>query len=495
MENEIKQNENNDNFKKVDPNIKEIKTLTVDEYIELQRVLCNLPADTLSKITGFIKEVSKGDSNFSYREYFKENTSSRVAIGSRENTLQKDVYVKEVNDGDKFNNEVTYGGKNIGIRTIELGDAVDSKTAIARFTKFINAGEVIQVPLYHSGFWVTIKPPKQKDFINLEKEIGEEHIQLGRETFSLIFSNYSVVVNRAICNFIARHITEYTVKLPETENIFDYINVQDYNALMLGILSCIFPKGLDYTKACKNNLKMADGVKACNNIITSTLDPKKLLFVNRQALTKDMLDHMAQRRPDSVSLDAVKEYQRKIASLAPRTVELLNGKVKIEIENPSLNKYIDVGDKWVSGLIKECEELLTNSVDVTAKDAQLENLIATMTLGLYNSYVKSITTNNNGKIETQTDQSSIDAMLDILSEVEDSIKPFMTEVIKYISESAIAIVATPAYECPVCKQSDKEINIELKSGFDNLVPLNLLYLFFDLGVSVKTKLIIASNTY
>ena len=52
MENEIKQNENNDNFKKVDPNIKEIKTLTVDEYIELQRVLCNLPADTLSKITG-----------------------------------------------------------------------------------------------------------------------------------------------------------------------------------------------------------------------------------------------------------------------------------------------------------------------------------------------------------------------------------------------------------------------------------------------------------
>lgn len=499
MEENLKNNEEvkeeqSDNFKRVDPNVEDPKIISVEEYVELQRTLATLPVDRFKVIQQFINDISKGDKSFSYREYFNSDTASRVAVGSRFMNAPKEVYTKTL-DEHEFDNDVTYGDKKIGIRNIELGDKVDSKTAVARFTKFIDAGEVIQVPLWHSGFWVTIKPFKQKDFINLEQEVGENHVSLGRETSSLIYSNYGVIVNRIICNFIARHITEFTVKLPDTENVFDYINVQDLNVLILAVLSTVFPKGLDYTKACSNNLKSTDGVKVCNNILHAKLDPKKLLFVNRQALTKDMLDHMAMRRPNSVSLDAVKEYQRKIKELQPMNISILDGKVDIVVENPSVNKYIDVGEKWVEAVIKETEDLLTESADTTAKNSQIEKMVSTMLLGVYNSYVKAIVSHEPSGDITYTDPEVLDSMLDRLSEVDETVKPFMDKMNDFITESAIAIVATPAYECPDCKKSDKEITTKLKSGFENLVPLNMTYLFFDLGGSARNRYLSTAATF
>lgn len=488
------QEEQNDNFKRVDPNIGDPKVVSVEDFIELQRTLSNLPADRLKAILQFVNEVSQGDKSFSYREYFKSDTASRVAVGSRYMNVPKGVYADSL-DKNEFDNSVSYGDKNIGLRTVELGDKVDSKTAVARFTKFIDAGEIIQVPLWHSGFWVTIKPFKQKDFINLEQEVGENHVSLGRETTSLIYSNYGVIVNRIICNFIARHITEYTVKLPDTENVFDYINIQDLNVLILAILSTVFPKGLEYTKACSNNLKSTDGVKACNNILHAKLDPKKLLFVNRQALSKDMLDHMAMRRPNSVSLDAVKEYQRKIKELQPMKISILDGKVDVVVENPSVNKYIDVGEKWVEAVIKETEDLLTENADLTAKNSRIEKMVSTMLLGIYNSYVKAIISHEPSGDITYTDPEVLDSMLDRLSEVDETVKPFMDKMNEFITASAIAVVATPAYECPECKKSDKEITTKLKSGFENLVPLNMTYLFFDLGGSARSRYLTVAGTF
>lgn len=502
MENENVQNENNevlDNFKRSNPNIEDSKPITVEEYIELQHIMATLPADRFKAVTDFMRAINQGE-NFSYREYFKENVASRVATAGRASTAQRNVYADNL-EKNEYCNDINYANKSLGIRNVELGEAVDAKTAVARFTKFIDAGEVIQVPLYHSGFWVTIKPPKQKDFIALEQEIGDNHVSLGRETISLIYSNYSVLINRAICNFIARHITEYTVKLPsDKDNIFDYINVQDLNALVLGILSCVHPKGLDYIKACENNVKMEDGSKACNVIIRAKLDPKKLLYVNRHALPdnemKFILDHMAQRRPDSVSLDSVLEYQKRIKQLAPRTIKVLDGKVEVELENPSLNKYIDVGDRWVGAIIKEAEDVLTEAADIASKNAQIDTLVATMKLGLYNSYIKSISGIDNGKKFTYTDQSTIDAMLDRLSERDDCIVQFLEDITKYISESSIAIVAVPAFECPECKNVEKPEGVTpVASGFENLVPLNLVYLFFDLSASARNRLASASSMF
>lgn len=485
-----------ENFGYEDPNI-ESNTITPEELANLNRQLVSLPADSLKKVNDFIATLY-ADENIggNYRQYFRSNVSSYIATRSKDSIVNDDIYDKQLNeDRSVFCNKIVFGDKSLTIKNLEMSNEnISPKTAVARFTKFINAGEVEQVPLWHSGFWVTIKPPKQKDIILLEQEIADNQIKLGRETGSLIYSNYSVIVNRIVTMFIARHITEHTVKLDATtDNLLDYINVQDLNTLILGILSSVYPKGLEYTKVCRNNLIVNDGVKLCNNILKATLDTKKLLFVNRQALSKDMLDHMAKRRPDSVSLDAVKEYQRKMSCLAPRTVKVLDGTVEVTLENPSLSKYIDTGDKWVESLIREYEATLTGTVDVSEKNLKISTIALSLYLGMYNSFVKSI--KFEGDDRTYTDQETIDAMLERLSEMHDGVKPFMDEMNKYIAESAVAIVATPAYECSDCGKSDKETETELKSGFDNLVPLNMTQLFFALSAQSRENLLRASATY
>ena len=47
----------------------------------------------------------------------------------------------------------------------------------------------------------------------------------------------------------------------------------------------------------------------------------------------------------------------------------------------------------------------------------------------------------------------------------------------YISETAIAVVATPSYTCPKCKE---EQSPDENSDFKNLIPLNMVETFFDL---------------
>ena len=492
----VESTESNNNFNYSEPNTQE-EDLTSDDLNAIMRTLPNMPAGRLKDILKFMKDL-ENDENVSanYKQYFASNASSQLALMGRYTVVNNDIYDQPLNDGENnFKNDVTYGDKKLNVRNIEMSNTdVNPKTAVARFTKFIDAGEIIQVPLWHSGFWVTIKPPKQKDFIALEQEIADNHITLGRETSTLIFSNYQVMVNRILVSFIARHITEYTVKLDSaSDDIFSYINIQDLPALTLGILSSIFPKGLEYIKPCRGNLELQEGIKTCNNLIKATLDTKKLLFVNRQALTKDMLDHMSQRRPDSVPLSAVKEYQRKIQSLSPRTFTVLDDKVEVTLELPNINKYIDTGDKWVESIISEFESTLTDNVDDTTKNTKINNIVATIYLGLYNTFVKSI--KFQGENRSYSDQETIDAMLERLSEKPEGVKPFLEQVNKYISESAIAIVATPAYECSVCKTSDKESDVKLKSGFENLVPLNMVYLFFGLSALSKTNLYRALNTY
>lgn len=483
----------NNNFTYADP-VSDSESKTYEEISKLQKSILALPADTISAIEGFLENIAKNQKITNYREYFNANEATRFTATQTGTTYFNKTYEKSINSGDFNSNQVQYGDKALNIREIEIGNKdVSPKTVIARFTKYVNAGEIIQVPLWHSGFWITLRPPKQKDFIILEQEIADTHIKIGRETATLAYSNYTVIVTRVLVNFIAQHITETTVKLDnDDDDIFNYINVQDLNTIVLGILSAIFPKGLEYAKTCKNNLQEEDGYSTCNNIIKATLDPKKLLFVNRKALTKEMLDHMSKRRPYTMSLDSVKEYQRGIASLITKDVELLDGKVKIQIENPSIARYIDVGEKWVDALIAETEKLVEEGADISAKNIKINTLISTILMGVYNAYAKSVTTTDDGKVHT--DQFNIDSMLDILSEVGDTIGPFIKAVNEYISDSAIAIVGTPAYECPNCKESDKD-PITSKYGFDNIIPLNMTHLFFVLSGSSRRNAYLNYTTF
>lgn len=410
-------------------------------------------------------------------------------------TTRRDVFGSMNNHKEDFTNEVDYGDKKLVTRPInmQVKDKLNSSSAIARFTALLGVGEVVQVPLWHSGFWVTLKPMKQKDFINLYTALNSASIELGRSTTSLVFSNYSVVIVRIIMDFILDCITDTTINLKESEDIRKYIKIQDINPLINGLLATMYPKGISILKTCNNSLIMTDqNQPKCDYTIRADLDNKKLLWVDRKSLNDKLLDQMSKRLSKSVSVDSCIEYQRELeatTALKDKTViiPINNGESNIEItlSTPSILKHIERGEAWVNDIIKTVEKIVTEDSKVNKED-KLQEFITISRANAYNSYIKSIKDSDGYVFKTDEE---IEKVLDLISYDNDTYDAILKEITKFTDNAVIAIIATPDFTCPKCKASQIDENDKNPDDpFKEFIPLNVLEYFFDLCELRKNKI-------
>ena len=108
-----------------------------------------------------------------------------------------------------------------------------------------------------------------------------------------------------------------------------------------------------------------------------------------------------------------------------------------------------------------------------AKEKKVDSMLSAFTLGLYSTFITEIRL---GDI-VATDQATVLALLEQLSTDGRILTTYIKEMRDYISETAIAVVATPSYTCPKCKE---EQSPDENSDFKNLIPLNMVETFFDL---------------
>lgn len=443
------------------------------------------PMSTYSKLIDFIKVIDTIPVKEFEKAYSKKQAiSAGVNIESMRTTTMDDIFVDNLNEKlDDFINLAKYSDKELTIRPLNFKQkdgAISGQAAVARFTSLLGVGEVTQVPLWHSGIWLTIKPPKQSDIINLELAIANNQISLGRDTNTLVYSNYSVIFNRLVTDFVMKHVVDTTLKITEEDDLRDYIVIHDLYPLILGMITSMYPDGIPITRTCINTKELnEDKTPKCDFTVSSKVDTKKLLFVNRKSISNNMLSHMSKRSPNSMTVDEVKEYQLSIK-------ESVDKKITIKTENsleitailslPMLKDYVINGEAWVLNIIKESEELFSKTDSDEVKNSKVNDILMTVILGIYNVFVKKIETN--GSIVE--DRETITEVLTVLSNDNEAFKSFINEVKKFISRSAIAIVATPNYECPKCKAEQTDSN--LNKAFKELIPLNVLESFFDLSV-------------
>ena len=347
----------------------------------------------------------------------------------------------------------------------------------------LGIGEYVEVPLYHSGFWITLRPPKQSEIITLETNLANLTVSLGRDTTSIVYSNYSVIANRHIVEFIKDHIYKSSLKLKEDDDILNYINVQDLQSMVLGLVISMYPNGIDLIRPCTNaSVVDENGMPKCDYVATVKVDPKKLLFVNRKALPNNCLETLSKKLPNSVTTDEILEYQNSIAQLAPKDVTFKTDndkEVTITFKTPMLAKYIVSGESWVQNIITKTEELFTDSDTKESKNKKVEDMLSTYLLGIYNTFVYKISTANDGVVHTVTDETTIDNILEVMSTDRTMLTEYVDKVAEFITNAAIAVVGIPTYECPKCKaiQEDSKANEDLRS----IIPLNMVENFFDLS--------------
>lgn len=479
----------------VDSNVKEVDPNggTIDGVV-LPTSIYN---DMIAAITT-INEMEKDSKNTDDETDDEFDDSEALAVGLVSDglrvTVKNNSFVKPLRDAKrKWEQEPKYADKALHVRDLPIGGKggkeLKGTAAAAKFYSYLGKGGIIQVPLWHSGFWISLKTIKESDILNLEMQLANNQIKLGRETNTLIFSNYSVVFVRLLSEFIIRHIQSSTLKFDGSiNNITKYIKIQDMQALALGLIQSMYLNGFKDVRTCVNSTNVKpDGKPECSYTMESVIDPKKLLWVDRKAISKEHMEVMIKRAPNTVTVNDVLEYQstlpvNKVKEIVIPTENQMD--VILKLKSPDIRTHIENGERWVNNIIKLTEELFTEKLTIDEKNIRINAASKMVLLSMYNHYIESIALPDG---TTVTDRKSIDEILEILVSDKVAYNKTLEDVKEYIDDNIISVVAIPNYKCPSCSAIQKEKGEEDKP-FNDLIPINIFESFFDLCILKTNKI-------
>jgi hypothetical protein len=336
---------------------------------------------------------------------------------------------------------------------------VSGEKAQLRVRALLGLGGLMTIPLWHSGFHITIKTPSDSALIELRRKIMETKIALGRETHGLIFSNVSSYTTQWLVDFIIDHVYETTLK--NSTDLRKKIVTPDLPILFWGLACSIWPKGFHYVRA----LSTAEGI-AEKQLVGGKINVGKLMWVDNTAFTKAQKAHMSNRTVSSITDDMIDRYKNDFPLYKGRTIDL-GDNLKIMLHVPSAEDYIRSGNQWITALTSIVEEVFTSDKDDAERRnvAIAEHANATV-MRQYGHWVESVVVDES----PQTDRGTIDSILETMSESTETRKKFHVEVGKYIDDVTTAIIAIP-------EVSGKGTGL---NKFPNLIPLDVISVFFTL---------------
>jgi hypothetical protein len=350
---------------------------------------------------------------------------------------------------------------------VENDAIIKGKAAVKRVRSLVSGGSDIQFPLYRSGFWVTIEPPSEQDWIDFYASVATAKINLGRSTNGGIFSNLNVLLVSELCELVASKIVNTTA--PGEGDLFDHIKQVDLFNIAWSLACVMFPTGFPYSRPVLPNIKSEGETDAQPQftVVREHIDIRKTMFVDENSFTEDQMLHMTLRNSGAMTTESIAKYQEQFKT---NTRSVVIDKLCFKLAIPSLNQQIAYGKDWIYKLTDTLDEVLT--VDTTDKERndRLTDYARASTLRQYGHWVKSIDlldTNN-----TIEDQETInDVLTDLSSDKHIRVK-FIEEISKYIEDVTVSIVAVPSMN-----EAEDQLG---KTNFPRLIPIDPIQTFFTL---------------
>lgn len=349
--------------------------------------------------------------------------------------------------------------------------------ALLKVSKLLGIGEVVNVGLPHSGIWVTVKPPTDKDIIDFYNTVFREKVMLGRSTSGLTFGNFSVYLNTKLFQFILKHVHSVNYSdIPKTD-LEKYISSYDHPILAWGFACAMYPNGFPFERAC---IPVTD--EKCTHITKELLHLDKLIWLDNSALSPAQKVILSETRPNKLTMDSYNKYKAEHVRVVSDLITVQEG-IRIKLKIPTFEEYSDDGLSWINGITNAVETvLLSTEDDEEGKLALINQYVKTSVLRQFNHFVDYI------EIEDSvvTDRKTINNLLESFSGVDDLRVSITDSIIKFKSKTTIAIIGVQEYTCPVCKGSQKASDLP---RFVNVIPLDSMNLFFLMLTSKISKIL------
>lgn len=320
--------------------------------------------------------------------------------------------------------------------------------AAIRMMAHLKLGSIVQIPLWHSGIWLTLKAPSEIEILELHRRLTDEKIQLGRRSYGIIHSNSGVYTTEVLTDFVLRNIYQTTISDLNDTNIKDLIKIQDHHTLLWGLACAIYPNGFQFRRACTAN------PAKCVHTVTERLNLTKLEFTDHKAFTPEQVAHMTKRRPNSVSVADIKRYQNSLLSTQNRKITIdsqSGGSVSFILRTPTLTEFIDSGNRWVSNIVSGVVTALGTDATEERKNEIIDMHSRATQMREYSHWIESMEFGEN----TVEDKESIERLLNDLSADDVMRIELMNGIAKYISDSTVSLIGIPNFNCPVCGELQK----------------------------------------
>lgn len=349
------------------------------------------------------------------------------------------------------------------------GKKLTGEKGMLHIRTLMGLGSIAQVPLWHSGFWISFKAPSAAALLELDRRIAEEKVTLGRRTQGLLFANNSVFFNTHLIEFALAHVFDTTLK--DSSDLKKKIRVLDIPILIWGLACTVWPDGFQYART----VVVDDGEEKRLELRRGKTALGKMLITDYHELTKAQIRHMSNHRNKDMtdqSLEAyLAEFDKTENGAGRNKVVKIAEDVEVELAVCTVEDYLRSGTNWINNIV----HMIDNTFQLPPNDPRRnryidENGKATY-LRQYAHLIKAIRFNvSSGDPSIVDEPDDVDDALEILSENREISKNYFEEVVDFLENATVALIGIP-----VETQEDRE---QSYPRFENYLPLDPASVFF-----------------
>lgn len=344
------------------------------------------------------------------------------------------------------------------------GVKLTGDAALLRVRSIMGLGGLLTIPLFHSGFHITIRTPDDSTLIELRRRMEDDKIAIGRQTHGLIFSNQSVYSTGWVLDLILDHVQETSLKDGTIERMRQKIKTTDINIMIWGLACGVWPRGFDYYRPVLDD----KGIDS-KELLSGKVNVAKLLWVDNNSFSEFQKTHMADRTPGRITDEMIDRYLAEFPYNAGRGIDIIpaeNGeesRLRMVFKTPSIERYIGSGQRWITSL-RSIVENSFNEEDPVRRSAAIVNHARATTMRQYVHFVDTVIADG----DEITDIETIERLMSSFSEDEDIRKKFFEEISKFTDDVTGAVIAIPEG-----KEREKTL-----PRFPHLIPVDPLSTFF-----------------
>jgi hypothetical protein len=349
------------------------------------------------------------------------------------------------------------------------GPLLTGERAMLRVNALMGRGSIMSIPLWHSGFWLTLKKPGEIDLLDTLQTISENKIVFGRSSNGLAFANHTVVSQGAVFDLAMRNLYETSVNGFNTvEVIRANISALDIPIIAWGLACALYPRGFQFKRA----LLDANGTQS--KVVQELLNVGTCLRVDSSSLNDWQIKHMSQRRTASMSPESLKIYREHFTRGKPKSI-MLNAKVGVTMRVPTVDEYLNAGQRWVDELVFAVNQAFTQDLSEKQRNDMIFDRAKATSMRQYVHWIESIDLpdpKQQGKDQAIRDVTTIENTISSLSGDDATRAKYYETVQGYINDAVVALIGVP--------QVHPEEADQVKPRFENIIPLDPVSVFTNL---------------